>query len=628
MAKFKKYQAGAANTAASGTGSGFGKFMNNYGDPIVGAAGTIMPLLMKKPDSNAKPYKKGSKLIKYDEGNKKTKILPDTGSSFEITMGDLADSALNAQAKGQSSSSSVKDETKPSKGEKAKTPTKGLSAIKQAGLSATAGAAGAALRAYGRSGPGKLKALSRGVGNAIQFISPTASAVESIRKNIDSKTGDISYAGALGQFILDQATGKIGGAAVRIPYKTASRTMQQVDDVMEDIAKRKETKAEYKAKSKEYWTGKKDAVKADAETDAKNLEKYQKDVAKYEAKLATRKKNKVRGQAPKPPVQPEPSKFNQTEFTKKEKPLLKYGERVNIKSVSQLAGEAASEEFKAPETFKKLQKYRDFISEDDKKLKELNRQKDLLIENRKKFKKLENTFGMSQDEFMGQLKKSGQSFEDFYQTKLNDFKKKGQKLTEQRKGKAEKLEAVTPTSGTGRGEGGKSFERKRIRFKNNLEAQTKQRRPERLPEAQQNLIKKTQTANKESLIKFREENVAGTKERIKNFLESKPATTTSAPQRVRKPVEDITPTPRKSQLLLPESSVTIQKRADKQARLKASRESSKLRKQQEQERLSQEAKALADKKAKQEKAAATRASNKENKINEKVKKIKFYGTGK
>jgi hypothetical protein len=50
-------------------GGGFGKFMGNYGGAIAQAAGTLMPLLMKKPDPNEKPYKKGSKLIKYQEGN-------------------------------------------------------------------------------------------------------------------------------------------------------------------------------------------------------------------------------------------------------------------------------------------------------------------------------------------------------------------------------------------------------------------------------------------------------------------------------------------------------------------------------------------------------------------------------
>lgn len=46
-----------------------GAFMGNYGGAITQAAGTLMPLLMKKTDPNARPYKKGSKLIKYQEGN-------------------------------------------------------------------------------------------------------------------------------------------------------------------------------------------------------------------------------------------------------------------------------------------------------------------------------------------------------------------------------------------------------------------------------------------------------------------------------------------------------------------------------------------------------------------------------
>jgi hypothetical protein len=47
-----------------------GAFMGNYGGAITSAAGSLMPLLMKKPDPNAKPYKKGSKLIKYQAGTK------------------------------------------------------------------------------------------------------------------------------------------------------------------------------------------------------------------------------------------------------------------------------------------------------------------------------------------------------------------------------------------------------------------------------------------------------------------------------------------------------------------------------------------------------------------------------
>jgi len=66
--KIKKYEAGI--TAAPLTFKDkAGAFMDKNGGDITQAAGTIMPLLMKKPDANAKPYKKGSKLIKYDEGS-------------------------------------------------------------------------------------------------------------------------------------------------------------------------------------------------------------------------------------------------------------------------------------------------------------------------------------------------------------------------------------------------------------------------------------------------------------------------------------------------------------------------------------------------------------------------------
>ncbi len=47
-----------------------GAFMGNYGSAIASAAGSIAPLLMKKPNPNAKPYKKGSKMVKYKNGGK------------------------------------------------------------------------------------------------------------------------------------------------------------------------------------------------------------------------------------------------------------------------------------------------------------------------------------------------------------------------------------------------------------------------------------------------------------------------------------------------------------------------------------------------------------------------------
>jgi hypothetical protein len=96
MTKLKKYQAGAAGAAAtSGAGAGsavggFEGFMGNYGAPIAQAAGTLMPLLMKKPDANAKPYKKGSKLIKYDEG---VMTIKNDSIKYKTPKGDVATGA-------------------------------------------------------------------------------------------------------------------------------------------------------------------------------------------------------------------------------------------------------------------------------------------------------------------------------------------------------------------------------------------------------------------------------------------------------------------------------------------------------------------------------------------------------
>jgi len=641
--KIKKYEAGI--TAAPLTFKDkAGAFMDKNTETISQVAGTLKPLLMKKTDPNARPYKNGSKLIKYDEGNKKTKaakvvkpkkdnqVFSDTGFTQTINMDDLALAALDSQAKQGSekpnTATNNDNKTSSSSSSSSSKNKRGLTATQQASTSAAVGGLGAGLRQYGKSGSGKARSVAKAAGRTIQFLSPLVSAVESTRKNVDTKTGDINYTGALGQFALDQAAGKTGGASVRIPYKTASRTMKQVDDVMEDLNKRKETLSEYKVNSKTYYSGKKEAKKADAATDVANQEKYKADVAKYEAKLATRKKNKTRGQAPKGPVKPESSKLNQVEFAKKEKPSLQYGERVEVKSVSQLAKEAAKEEIKNPEILKKLKKYSDFINENDEFAKKTAREKEVLIENRKKFKRLENKFGLDQNQFEGQLKKSGLSFEDFYQTKLNEFKNKGQKVTDQRKGKSSNQVKNYPDIGFAKGEGGKSYERNRLTFKNDLETQAKIKRPERAPIAQEKVINKEAAKNQQKLITYKKETDEQKAATIKNFKESRTAPITFKTERTRKPVEDITPTPRKSQLLLTESPVTIQKRADKQAKAKASRESNKLKKEQEASRLKQEAETLAAKQAKQAKAAATKAANKEKKIDEKVKKIKFYGTGK
>ena len=60
----------ANSTKTAPKGGGFEGFMGNYGGAITQAAGTLMPLLMKKPDPNAKPYKKGTNMIKYQTGTK------------------------------------------------------------------------------------------------------------------------------------------------------------------------------------------------------------------------------------------------------------------------------------------------------------------------------------------------------------------------------------------------------------------------------------------------------------------------------------------------------------------------------------------------------------------------------
>lgn len=63
----KKYQAGATTVPTTFSDKA-GAFMGNYGGAIGSAVSSLMPLLMKKPKPDDKPYKKGSKLIKYQAG--------------------------------------------------------------------------------------------------------------------------------------------------------------------------------------------------------------------------------------------------------------------------------------------------------------------------------------------------------------------------------------------------------------------------------------------------------------------------------------------------------------------------------------------------------------------------------
>lgn len=68
-----------------------GNFMGNYGGAITQAAGTLMPLLMKKKDPNEKPYKKGSKLIKYQAGTNAADIIgPGPLDNMEPSISPIA----------------------------------------------------------------------------------------------------------------------------------------------------------------------------------------------------------------------------------------------------------------------------------------------------------------------------------------------------------------------------------------------------------------------------------------------------------------------------------------------------------------------------------------------------------
>jgi hypothetical protein len=480
MAKVKKYLGGVAGAAAgSGTAGGFAGFMGNYGGAISQVAGAIAPLLMKKPDPNVKPYKSGSKLIKYQAGNKKIKtdrqVFSDTGytttANANVTDADIA-AYINAQISGEQEPSLQKV----NRGTKTSTKkSEELTGLQQAGVAGSVGALSSALKEYGKTGKTGSGA-AKAVGNIIQWIQPVISAEESIRKNKDVKTGDINYTGAFGQFLLDQAAAKTGGALVRVPSKTISGINKGVRESEEYAAKTQLSKQEQSKLSKEYYSEKKSAIKADKAETAKRLEKYEEDLKKYNE----RSSQKTRGKKPKPPVEPEPSRLNQIKFSQKKKPLLTFGEPPEYKPISQIVKEAAMEEFGTPALIKNIISY----SKGGRKSQELaaekaaqQRAKELAAENRRKFKKLENTFGLSQQEFLGRLKKSEMSFEDFYQDLVETSRNKGiSTVGEQRRARKPVVDLTE-----------KLKEQRQL--------------PQRREAAQQSLIKKASQESEQKLIK-------------------------------------------------------------------------------------------------------------------------------
>jgi hypothetical protein len=83
---------GATGTSAPITFEKANELIGKHGKNIAQAAGSLMPLLMKKPDPNAKPYKKGSKLIKYQIGTEKLLIDKDS-VKVKTPQGNIATGA-------------------------------------------------------------------------------------------------------------------------------------------------------------------------------------------------------------------------------------------------------------------------------------------------------------------------------------------------------------------------------------------------------------------------------------------------------------------------------------------------------------------------------------------------------
>jgi hypothetical protein len=210
-----KYQAGVAGAtgAATGAGSttgtagGFGNFMNNNGDKIVAAAGTIAPLLMKKPELNAKPYKKGSKLIKYDEGTKST----DTSKTGAIYFkGKLKG--------GEEKKAPVENEKPKAKQSSQEKEIKGFyqgSGLKEYG--ATMG-----IPALAQMLPPKLGWLK----NAIKFAPGAARFGSDVLSEAANPNVDVQWWSRIGNLLKDIGLGTASTATVRTIGKTAEKLGQ------------------------------------------------------------------------------------------------------------------------------------------------------------------------------------------------------------------------------------------------------------------------------------------------------------------------------------------------------------------------------------------------------------------
>jgi hypothetical protein len=280
---------------------------------------------MKKPDVNAKPYKKGSNLIKYQGGNQKTKAKtitkakkdsseyedPDldqivniaqnrsNGSYDNNTLAPLETLSVNQE---RYSPDSVKARIlKDSEQEQKETPTKegnaGYSAKQSAALGSVAGVAKALAnyKGYGNK-------VVRGVGMTINGLLPYGAmllnAKDYVGENAEKKLNSWSDAGQAGLQILSDYLGIRGGRSLsRATLSPFRRRGEDAAKLRETVLKFEEAKSKYPETIENLLAQarEKDLAMPTAEK-LQRLQDAQSGKIKYATYLAEAKANK-----PKPP---------------------------------------------------------------------------------------------------------------------------------------------------------------------------------------------------------------------------------------------------------------------------------------------------------------------------------------
>jgi hypothetical protein len=254
---------GAASGAAGAmTGNAKPNFMGNYGDAIMGAAGTLMPLLMKKPDPNAKPYKKGTNLVKYQEATKKIKSKETTSAKADSFSDPQLNQAIKYLQGGYSPSENLAPvETLVGKNVGTITPTQeqtNAKLLEKSGETYTAPSdynVAATARMGGLAG--LLKAMHRYKGRGSGIINPIGRfgswslpfGILGVNVNEATSTKDGESSFDFGKFIKQSA----GDLAATIAGRKASRAaIRPIQEKLAQNKKLKEDVKQFKEKQNKY----------------------------------------------------------------------------------------------------------------------------------------------------------------------------------------------------------------------------------------------------------------------------------------------------------------------------------------------------------------------------------------